>query len=328
ELYTTSDINRIRIRDDTGLVARFSFAEPVKLEANTDYYVVIEYRTFTVPEIDYFAIETPTGYKRLYDADTGKEGFSNLVTDGVWNQATIRLNEPEMLQGLLHIGARPRGENNGEWIDVRQPYMTNTSNRRWLPHPNDATQSIEQITRRITELEDGREELITRSEYDFDTGQVDQTIRDIEEKVDISRNMIVDIENYDVIKNGSEVMQTVRGFNQKVWLNDFSEVNPNLIPFADVSDRNNLSEWKMWNANANVVDSYGEYVVRSTSSTSVIGIPSQTFDVKEGEPLVLSAITRTSDRWQTNPNFAYTYLMNENGTDQFLGSAQEYQQMD
>src|SRR5699024_8069991 len=32
--------------------------------------------------------------------------------------------------------------------------------------------------------------------------------------------------------------------------------------------------------------------------------------------------------WQTNPNFAYTYLMNENGTDQFLGSAQEYQQMD
>src|SRR5699024_2704543 len=125
-----------------------------------------------------------------------------------------------------------------------------------------------------------------------------------------------------------EVMQTVRGFNQKVWLNDFSEVNPNLIPFADVSDSNNLFEWKMWNANANAVDSYGEYVVRSTSSSSVIGIQSQTFDVKEGEPLVLSAITRTSDRWQTNPNFAYTYLMNENGTNQFLGSAQEYQQMD
>src|SRR5699024_996037 len=96
ELYTTSDINRIRIRDDTGYVSRFAFKEPVKLEANTDYFVTIEYRTFTVPEIDYFSIETPTGYVRLYSPDTGKEGFSNLVTDGVWNQATIRLNEPVM----------------------------------------------------------------------------------------------------------------------------------------------------------------------------------------------------------------------------------------
>src|SRR5699024_5092087 len=154
----------------------------------------IDYRSFTVAGIDYFSIETPTGYVRLYSPDIGKEGFSNLVTDGVWNQAIIRLNERVMRQGMLHIVARPGGVDNGEWIDVRQPPITNTANRRLLPHPNDTTQSIEQITRRITELEDGREELITRSEYDFDTGQVDQTIRDIEEKVDISRNMIVDIE--------------------------------------------------------------------------------------------------------------------------------------
>src|SRR5699024_10832450 len=107
EIFDTSEINRVRIRDDTVHVTRIACREPVKLEANTEYYVVIEYRTFTVPEIDYFAIETPTGYKRLYDADTGKEGFSDLVTDGVWNQATIRLNEPVMLQGLLHIGTRP-----------------------------------------------------------------------------------------------------------------------------------------------------------------------------------------------------------------------------
>lgn len=230
EILTTSDINRIRIRDDTGYVSRFSFEETVKLEANTDYFVTIEYRTFTVPEIDYFAIETPTGYVRLYSPDTGKEGFSNLVTDGVWNQATIRLNEPVMLQGKLHIGTRPGGDNNGAWIDVRQPYMTNTSNRRWLPHPNDATQSIEQISRRITELEDGREELITRSEYNFDTGQVDQTIREIEETVDTSKNLIVDIQNYDVIKNGSEVMQTVDGFNQKVWMGDVANIGANLLP--------------------------------------------------------------------------------------------------
>src|SRR5699024_263448 len=34
----------------------------------------------------------------------------------------------------------------------------------------------------------------------------------------------------DVIKNGSEVMQTVLGFEQKVWLNDVANIGANLIP--------------------------------------------------------------------------------------------------
>src|SRR5699024_119352 len=118
----------------------------------------------------------------------------------------------------------------GIWIDVREPYLTNTSNRRWLPHPNDATQSMEQITRRITDLEDGREELITRTEYGFDTGQINQTVRDIEETVDTSRSLIQDIQDYEIIQRGSEAIQTVNGFLDKVWLNDFSEIGANLIP--------------------------------------------------------------------------------------------------
>src|SRR5699024_12539732 len=57
-----------------------------------------------------------------------------------------------------------------------------------------------------------------------------QMVRDIEETVDISRNKIQEIENYDIIQRGSEAIQTVDGFNQKVWLNDFSEIGANLIP--------------------------------------------------------------------------------------------------
>src|SRR5699024_7407385 len=279
ELYTTSDINRIRIRDDTGYVSRFAFKEPVKLEANTDYFVTIEYRTFTVPEIDYFSIETPTGYVRLYSPDTGKEGFSNLVTDGVWNQATIRLNEPEMLQGLLHIGARPRGGSNGEWIAGGEPCMMIRAVIERVPAANDATQATEQITRRMTELEDGREELIARSEYDFDTGQVDQTIRDIEEKVDISRNMIVDIENYDVIKNGSEVMQTVRGFNQKVW-DSASDIGANLIPMS----ANAWESGTFWSSGSNNNNSNG---IRMKDYIEVIPGEQYTF---QDESAYLSAI--------------------------------------
>src|SRR5699024_7188038 len=144
--------------------------------------------------------------------------------------ATIRINSASELEGTLRMGSRWNQGEGGTWIDVRQPYLTNTSNRRWLPHPNDATQSIEQITRRITELEDGRLELITRSEYDFDTEQINQMVRDIEETVDISRNRIQEIENYEIIQRGSEAIQTVDGFLDKVWLNDFAEIGANLIP--------------------------------------------------------------------------------------------------
>src|SRR5699024_11615140 len=83
---------------------------------------------------------------------------------------------------------------------------------------------------RLTELEDGRRELITRTEYDFDTGQINQTVSDIEETVDTSRNLIQEIQDLEIIQRGSEAIQTVDGFLDKVWLNDFSEIGANLIP--------------------------------------------------------------------------------------------------
>src|SRR5699024_5290004 len=138
---------------------------------------------------------------------------------------------------------------------------------------------IEQITRRITELEDGREELITRSEYDFDTGQVNQTIRDIEERVDVSRNMIVEIENYDVIKNGSEVMQTVRGFNQKVW-DSASEIGANLIPMSS----NAWEDGTFWSSGSNNNNSRG---IRTKDYIEVIPGEQYTF---QDESAYLSAI--------------------------------------
>src|SRR5699024_9456275 len=92
---------------------------------------------------------------------------------------------------------------------------------------------IEQITRRITDLEDGQLELITRTEYDFDTGQINQTVRDIEETVDTSRNLIQEIQDLEIILRGSEAIQTVDGFQEKVWLNDFSEIGANLIPQSE-----------------------------------------------------------------------------------------------
>src|SRR5699024_7527368 len=214
------------------------------------------------------------------------------------------------------------------WFDTRRAMLYEGSLEvPWSPSPSDNSQIITQLSREIRELEDGLKSKATKTEFDLLSGDFTQFTNEFTTTAERLESQLQEHDNW-LDSNGSNLLQMADRVQSKVWLNDFSEVNPNLIPFADVSDRNNLSEWKMWNANANAVDSYGEYVVRSTSSSSVIGIQSQTFDVKEGEPLVLSVITRTSNSWRTQPNFSYTYLINENGTNQYLDSPQEYQQMD
>src|SRR5699024_4709422 len=234
DLLNRGDYNVVRVGRPGGNegtnTASFMMTEPVYIEANKDYFLYIEYRSFSTPELDYLTIATESGFFALYDADKLTEGFTDLTTDGSWRRAKIRINTNTAREGQIRIGTRWNRGAGVVWIETRIPYLTDTNNDRWLPHPMDATQSIEQISRRITELEGGRRELITRTEYDFDTGQINQTVRDIEETVDTSRNLIQDIQDLEIIQRGSEAIQTVDGFLDKVWLNDFSEIGANLIP--------------------------------------------------------------------------------------------------
>src|SRR5699024_5104229 len=154
--------------------------------------------------------------------------------------------------------------------------------------PEDATQSIEEVTRRITDLEDGRAELITRTEWSNQNNFVSQTIREIEENVDVSRNMIVDIENYDIIKNGSEVLQMSNLDSQKVWLNDVSEIGANLIPFADILIQSNREKWSYWNADSRAVTIDGFMRVRSRNSVDTIGKESSKFKLESRKQYTLS----------------------------------------
>src|SRR5699024_4125593 len=114
-LLDDQDINRIRIENVGDSFSAFGLLEPVKIEANTDYYFVVEYRTFTKPELDYLALNTPNGWEILYDADNGLEGFRDLQTDGVWRQATIRINSASELEGTLRMGSRWNQGEGGTW---------------------------------------------------------------------------------------------------------------------------------------------------------------------------------------------------------------------
>src|SRR5699024_6353381 len=122
-------------------------------------------------------------------------------------------------------------------LDIKKPYLTTTNNREWLPQPDDDTQNVSEIVRRVTLLEDGQSELITRSEYDFDTGKIDQYIKSDEETVESNKQVLQRVDNQQAT-NGASIEETIYGFDQKVWLNDIADIGANLIPLSSKSWEN------------------------------------------------------------------------------------------
>src|SRR5699024_6000835 len=55
QILTTQHINRIRLTNDGKGFTTFEFTEPIKIEANTNYYLTVDYLTDTTPELDYLA---------------------------------------------------------------------------------------------------------------------------------------------------------------------------------------------------------------------------------------------------------------------------------
>src|SRR5699024_1512169 len=94
---------------------------------------------------------------------------------------------------------------------------------------------------RVTLLEDGQSELITRSEYDFDTGKLDQYIKSVEETVEGNKQVLQRVDNWQAT-NGASIEETIYGFDQKVWLNDVANIGANLIPLVSGAwERGNIS---------------------------------------------------------------------------------------
>src|SRR5699024_5069838 len=69
------------------------------------------------------------------------------------------------------------------------------------------------------------------SEYDFETGQLDQYIKSVEETVEGNKTVIQRVEDWQAT-NGASIEETIYGFDQKVWLNDVANIGANLIPLV------------------------------------------------------------------------------------------------
>src|SRR5699024_8441539 len=133
--------------------------EEFSLDGDKEYTFSIDYRTDSVPVINQINFISRDGTPNSSFHGLAHEGdHNNLVMDGGWRRAYFRFNPPRDLFGNLRIGVNfdTMGISPSQ-IDLRLPYLTETDRTQWLYHQLDNTQSMEEITRRITNLEDGRE---------------------------------------------------------------------------------------------------------------------------------------------------------------------------
>jgi phage minor structural protein len=210
------------------------------------YYLVFMYRTTEVPEIDFVEIRPPSEYGTGQKIDltmTAEE--KETVMTGHWTKKVVTVVPDRTMPVRLLLGTNfGAGNTQKGVIDFKKPYLTTTNNREWLPHPDDDTQNVSEIVRRVTLLEDGQSELITRSEYDFDTGNLDQYIKSVEETVEGNKQVLQRVDNWQAT-NGASIEETIYGFNQKVWLNDISNIGANIIPQSS----NAWEDGGLWIAN-------------------------------------------------------------------------------
>ena len=231
EIITNEVDNFARLGLGTTSLPYVMNTEYFHMEGNKKYHLVFMYRTEDVPEIDFIEFRTAPGDvpgMTVSDFLSTEEMQTNMT--GQWTKKVITFKTTHEMTVRLLIGTNFNANNTQRGIiDIKKPYLTTTNNREWLPHPDDDTQNVSEIVRRVTLLEDGRSELITRSEYDFDTGNLDQYIKSVEETVEGNKQVLQRVDNWQAT-NGASIEETIYGFNQKVWLNDISSIGANIIP--------------------------------------------------------------------------------------------------
>lgn len=115
----------------------------------------------------------------------------------------------------------------------------------------------------------------------------------------------------EVSTQGSQITQTKDVIDSKVWLDDVANINPNLIPFTDVSSPESKPHWNNWGSGATNtwVDNLGYMNVDTTDKNSTIRIQSEEIELVEGQEYTLSFLARTSGGWNTDGMFAYTFVL-------------------
>ena len=290
--------------------------QEVVFNAGETYTLSFDFQTFSVSrEVDYIFI--------IASVDDGGSNMNiwhpNSIEDGThlstsygeeFQRYWVRFKPARTIRGFVRLGVNMEGETR-RGFKLALPYLTQTDNTRWLYNQLDNTQNIEEITRRVNQLEDGREEFITRTQFDFETGETEGTIKSILETVDESSLIIQNHEDW-ILTNGSSIERTVDGFESKAWLSDIH--NPNMLQYTDFTKREHVDRWRLVSATA-VGTSYGEYILATTyNSSGSIAVRSRDVSLIAGETYTLSFVgaVTTSEASSNAFNFLYVYYPGKN----------------
>lgn len=289
QIITDETDNFARLGAGTTTVPYILPKEYFHVEQGVTYHLVFTYRTSDVPEIDYAHLRPPSGYGvDLKIEDQVSSSDLQTAMTGQWSKKVYTFISDRSMPVRLLLGTNfDAGDTQRGILDIKKPYLTTTNNREWLPHPDDDVQNVSEIVRRVTLLEDGRSELITRTEFDFETESIIQDVKRVESTVEGSQTVLQRLEDWEAT-NGAAISETVYGFEQKVWLNDISEINPNLLSFGDFSYSDIRKYWKAHGSNATAITSDGFYRVRHTNSGSTISAETPPFKVEAGKNYTLS----------------------------------------
>lgn len=301
--------------------------DEIQFEQGVQYTLSFDVQTFGVKKFDYtFIIASPDDEVgtnvEIHREDVQDEGTNNnIYLFSQYRRYYIKFTPDRNILGTIRIGSNLANNVNGySPFKLRLPYLTTTGNTTWLYHQLDNTQSLEEITRRITQLEDGTEEFIARTEFDYRTGEIEGKVRNIIETVDGRESIIANHENW-ITTNGSSVMQTVDEINRKVWMDDFQ--NPNLITNTDFTKLDNLDLWTGWST-THVTQIWDEWLrVRSISTGNTLGVTSPPLPAKiiAGKTYTLSweaFFNLSTDR--ISDGFEYCYVMYSNNPNRGVGT--------
>lgn len=297
--------------------------EEIQFESGRQYTLSFDAQTFGVKKMDYtFIIASPNDpvgtNVEIHRADVQDSGTNNnIFLYAQYRRYWIKFTPKRNILGTIRIGSNLVNNELGySAFKIRLPYLTTTDNTRWLYHQLDSTQNFEEITRRIMQLEDGYEEFITKTEYNFKTGEIEGTIKSIQETVDISETLIQNHENW-LLTNGSQVIQAAEEVSQKVWMSDIH--NPNMIPSSRFINADNITQWT--GRRAPLLYKHGDewLQVRNTISDSHLGVisPKIPDKITAGETYTISweAFFNISG---VDQEFSYMYVMYSNSANQGL----------
>ena len=318
ELKTEESLNYIRVHYDANRsVTGYLFPDTVYLEQGNTYTLGVDFRSDSVEDLDYIYFMSPYNNVAL----TPLAQTRGLTADGKWHRYyfTFEWKNTTRNTRLMMATNFSLGDTTKGWYDTRQVhlYKGDTHNIPWTPSPSDNAQVVSQLLYEMRQLEDGMKTLATKTDLDLVTGRVEQFTNEF---TSTSEQLSSKLQNFDDVlgTNGSHFTQIAEQVQSKVWLNDVTNINPNLIPFADTSDKENLKHWYSYSGSiVNSVDKFGEMNIYDNEGAS-IAVASSEFEVVKDEDMHFSVITRTSTSWGTNSSFRYIYLMNKNGSNQII----------